>query len=66
MLTNATVIGLSKTKVDKTVLSSELGIEERHDLVRSEWSWRGGGVACFVRVADVVEINLLTDFIITW
>ena len=34
-LTNATVIGLSETKLDKTVLSSQLEIEE-YDLVRSD------------------------------
>ena len=39
-LTNATVIGLSETKLDNAVLSSEL---------RSYQSRRGGGVACFVK-----------------
>ena len=34
-LTNATVIGLSETKLDKTVLSSQLEVEE-YDLVRSD------------------------------
>ena len=34
-LTNATVIGLSETKLDNAVLSSELEIE-RYDLVRSD------------------------------
>ena len=47
-LTNATVIGLSKTKLSKAVLSSELEIEG-YDLVRSDRSRRGGGVACFVK-----------------
>ena len=47
-LTNATVIGLSETKLDNTVLSSELEIEG-YDLVRSDRSRRGGGVACFVK-----------------
>ena len=46
-LTNATVIGLSETKLDNAVLSSELEIE-RYDLVRSDRFRRGGGVACFV------------------
>ena len=44
---NATVIGLSETKLDNTVLSSELEIEG-YDLVRSDRS-RRGGVACFVK-----------------
>ena len=46
-LTNTTVIGLSETKLDNTFYCSELGIE-RYDLVRSDQSLRGGGVACFV------------------
>ena len=47
-LTNATVIGLSETKLDNTVLRSELEIEG-YDLVRSNRSRRGGGLACFVK-----------------
>ena len=47
-LTNATVIGLSETKLDNAVLSSELEIKG-YDLVRSDRSRRGGGVACFVK-----------------
>ena len=47
-LTNATVIGLSETKLDNTVLSSELEIEG-YDLVRSDRSRRGGVVACFFK-----------------
>ena len=45
-LTNATVIG--STKLDNTVLSSELEIEG-YDLARSDRSRRGGDVACFVK-----------------
>ena len=47
-LTNATVIGLSETKFDNTVLSSELEIEG-YDMVRSDRSRGGGGVACFAK-----------------
>ena len=47
-LTNATVIGLSETKLDNAVLSSELEIEG-YGLVRSDRSRRGGGAACFVK-----------------
>ena len=46
--TNATVIGLRETKLDNTILSSELEIEG-HDLVRSNQSRRGGGLACFIK-----------------
>ena len=47
-LINAFVIGLSETKLDNTVLSSKLEIEG-YDLIRSDRSRRGGGVACFVK-----------------
>ena len=46
-LINAIVIELSETKLDNTVLSSKLEIEG-YDLIRSDRSRRGGGVACFV------------------
>ena len=46
--TNATVIGFSETKLDNTILSSELEIEG-YDLVRSDQSRRGGGLACFIK-----------------
>ena len=48
-LVNATVIGLSETKLDDVVLSSELEIDG-YDLVRPDRSRRGGGVACFVKL----------------
>ena len=47
-LTNATVIGLSETKLDNTFLSSDLEIEG-YDLVRYDQSRRGRGLACFVK-----------------
>ena len=47
-LANATVIGLSETKLDKTVLRSELDIEG-FDLVRPDRSLKGEDVACFVK-----------------
>ena len=59
-LTNATVIGLSETKLDNTVLSSELEIEG-YDLVRSDRSRRGGGVACFVK--NSISYNRKPNFL---
>ena len=47
-LTNATLIGLSETKLGNIVLSSELEIE-RYALVRSDRSRRGGSLVCFVK-----------------
>ena len=62
-LTNATVIGLSETKLDGTVLNSELEIEV-YELTRSDQSGRGGGVACFVSytlfhiIGNLGDINI--------
>ena len=60
-LTNAIIIGLSETKLDNTVLSSELEIEG-YDLVRSDRSRRGGGVACFVK--NSISYNRKLNFCI--
>ena len=60
-LTNAAVIGLSETKLVKTVLSSEIEIEG-YDLVRSDRSRRGGGVACFVK--NSISYNQKPNFCI--
>ena len=59
-LTNATVIGLSETKLDNTVLSSELEIEG-YDLAISDRSRRGGGVACFVK--NSISYNRKPNFL---
>ena len=60
-LTNAIVIGLSETKLDNAVLSSELEIEG-YDLVRSCRSRRGGGVSCFVK--NSIQYNQKPNFCI--
>ena len=60
-LTNATFIELSETKLDNTVLSSELEIEG-YGLVRSDRSHRGGGVACFVK--NSISYNWKRNFCI--
>ena len=60
ILTNATVIGLSETKLDNAVLSSELE-REGYDLVRSDQS-RRGGIACFVK--NSISYNQKPNFCI--
>ena len=60
-LTNATAIGLSETKLENIVLSSELEIEG-HDLVRSDQSQREGGGVCFVK--NSVSYNRKPNFCI--
>ena len=59
--TNATVIGLSETKPNNTVLSSEPKTEG-YDLVRSCRSRRGEGVACFVK--NSISYNRKPNFCI--
>ena len=56
---NATVMGISETKLENTVLSSELKIEG-YDLVRSDLSRRGGCVACFVK--NSISYNQESNF----
>ena len=47
-LSEAAVIGISKSKLDNSVLSSEMQIEN-YNLIRSDRNRHGGGVACFIR-----------------
>ena len=47
-ITNASIIGISETKLDETILSSELEVDG-YDLVRLDQSRRSGGVACYIK-----------------
>ena len=47
-ITSASIIGVNETKLDKTVWSSELGVDS-YDLVRLNRSKRCGGVACYIK-----------------
>ena len=47
-LTNPSVIGISKRKLDGSVLNSEAIIED-YDITRLDRSGRRGGVACFIK-----------------
>ena len=47
-LTNAAVIGISESKLDEFVLTSEIQINE-YDLLRCDRNRHGGGVACYIR-----------------
>ena len=46
--TRATVIGLTETKLDATILDGEVNIEG-YELIRSYINRHGGGVACCIR-----------------
>ena len=47
-LTSAAVIGISESKLDHSVLTSEIQIDE-YDLLRCDRNRHGGGVACYIR-----------------
>ena len=45
---NATILGISETKLDETIMDSELNIEG-YDRIRSDRNRHGGGVACYIK-----------------
>ena len=47
-LTNAAVIRISKSKLDDSVPTSEIQIDE-YDLLRCDTNRHRGGVACYIR-----------------
>ena len=47
-IANAAIVGIGETKLDESILSSEIDIEG-YDLLRLDLSRRGGGVACYVK-----------------
>ena len=47
-LSEAAVIGISESKLDDSVLSSEIQIEN-YDLIRSDRNRYSGGAVCFIR-----------------
>ena len=47
-LTNAAAIGISESKLDNSMPTSEIQIDE-YDLLRCDRNRHGGGVACSVR-----------------
>ena len=49
-ITNASIIGISETKLDETNLASELQVDS-YDLVSLDRSRRGGGVACYINIS---------------
>ena len=56
---NASIIGSSESKLDSSILNSELDIDE-YDLIRLDRSRRGGGVACYIRKS--LSYNHKTSF----
>ena len=58
-LLNDSIIGISESKLDSSILNSELDIDE-YDLIRLERSRSGGGVACYIRKS--LSYNHQTSF----
>ena len=60
---NAAILGISETKLDKTIMDSELYIEG-YDLIRSDRNRHGGGVACYIKKERHYNVrgNCPTDF----
>ena len=56
---NPSIIGTSESKLDPSILNSELDIDE-YDLIRSNCSGKGGGVACYIRKS--LSYNHKTNF----
>ena len=59
--TNSAVIGLSETKLDKTIFDSEVSFQN-YSLIRKDRNRKGRGVACYVR-SDICfnSQNYLSD-----
>ena len=57
--TRATVIGITESKLDGSVLDGEINIDG-YELVRSDWNRHGGGVACCIR--SDISFNVRGDF----
>ena len=56
---NAAVIGITESKLDESVLNSEIYIDN-YSLIRCDRNRHGGGVACYVR--DDISYNQKTIF----
>ena len=55
-ITNASIIGISETKLDETIFSSELEVYS-YGLVRLDRSRRDGGVACYIKSSIAHNYN---------
>ena len=57
--TRATVISITESKLDGSVLDGEINIDG-YKLVRSDWNRHGGGVVCYIR--SDISFNVRGDF----
>ena len=57
--TNATIIGISESKLDESVLEPEIEIDN-YNILRCDRNRRGGGVACYIR--NDLSYNIISVF----
>ena len=57
--TNASVIGISESKLDDSVLDGEVGIDG-YKIIRADRNRNGGGVACYIK--SDLALNIRKDF----
>ena len=53
-----TVIGITETKLDRTIFDTELYIEG-YSIVRCDRGKKGGGVACYIKMTSVSALKIL-------
>ena len=60
---NATIIGITETKLDNTIKDSEVNIDG-YEIIRSDRNRHGGGVACYIKKNWRFNIkeNVSSDF----
>ena len=56
--TNAAIIGISESKLDKTILQSEIQVSN-YELLRCDRSRNGGGVTCYIRNIKNIFVEIL-------
>ena len=54
--TRTTVIGLTETKLDVTILDGEVNIDG-YELIRSDRNRHWGGVACYIKKRSIFQIK---------
>ena len=59
IITNTSIIGISQTKLDETILSGKLEVNG-YDLIRRDRSRRGDGVACYIKRSNTRTVFAVT------
>ena len=61
--TSATIIGITETKLDKTIYDDEVKIDG-YSIIRKDRNRNGGGVCCYIKIDRCFNVreNFGTDF----